>query len=257
MQHDQKIALVTGGSRGIGAAICQALAGVGYAVLVNYRSNEAAAQQVLQSIRQQGGEAASVQADISDERDRQRLVSEAFAWKGGLHLLVNNAGIAPAVRADILDITEADYRHVLEVNLHGTFFLSQAVAKRMLAEQAPEAVRAIVNISSVSAEIVSTNRAAYCIAKAGLAMATKLFADRLAGHGINVFEIRPGVIETDMTSGVKEKYDKLIAGGLSPIRRWGQPQDVAAAVAAIATGHFPFSTGQVFYVDGGMHIQRL
>lgn len=252
----QQVALVTGGSRGIGAGICQALAGQGLAVIVNYRRNADAAEQVVQSINRSGGSAVAVQADISRPDDRDRLVQQAFDWQGRLDVLVNNAGIAPPRRVDLLELEETEYRQVLEVNLNAVFFLSQAVVRRMLA-QPGESRRVIINISSVSAEFASTDRAAYCISKAGMGMLTQLLAARLAGEGIGVYEIRPGITATDMTAPVKEKYDRMIADGLLPMPRWGQPEDVARIVAAIVAGHFDYATGQVFYADGGLHIRRL
>lgn len=251
------VALVTGGSRGIGAAICRALAGIGYAVVVNYRSNEAAANTVVEAIEQAGGRAVAVQADVSSPEDRLKLLQETLRRLGDVHLLVNNAGVAPPRRVDLLEIEEQEYRELLEIDLHGPFFLSRLVARHMLKHQDDETFRAIINISSVSAEMASVNRAAYCIAKAGMSMMSRLFAVRLADHGIRVYEIRPGIIATDMTARVRQQYDRLLADGLAPMRRWGQPEEVAQAVAAIARGDFAYSTGLVIYVDGGMHVQRL
>jgi NAD(P)-dependent dehydrogenase (short-subunit alcohol dehydrogenase family) len=196
-----------------------------------------------------------VRADVSDAADRQRLVDEAYREFGRVDLLVNNAGVAPDVRADILDATEASFDRLIAINLKGPYFLTQLVARRMV--EAGTAGR-IVTISSISAYTASVNRGDYCVAKAGLAMMTKLYATRLAEHGITVYEIRPGIVATDMTGAVKEKYDRLILEeGLTPIRRWGQPDDVGRAVVAIAQDLLPFSTGQVIDVDGGFHLQRL
>ena len=191
--------------------------------------------------------------------DRERLLAETLAAFGRIDLLVNNAGIGPRQRVDLLEVAETSYDEVMAVNLEGPFFLTQAVAKAMIALLKTGTIQApkIVNIGSISAYTASINRAEYCISKAGMAMMTALFADRLATEGINVYEIRPGIIETDLTSVAKAKYDALIADGLTPIRRWGQPEDVAAAVVAIAEGYLPFSTGEVINVDGGFHLRRL
>ncbi|HLT11387.1 MAG TPA: 3-ketoacyl-ACP reductase [Micromonosporaceae bacterium] len=251
-----RVALVTGASRGIGRGIAEALARAGYDVVVNYASNAEAAAKVVAEIEQAGQRGIAVQADISVTADRQRLVDATYDHFGRLDLLVNNAGVAPAVRADILDATEESFDRMIGVNLRGPYFLTQLVARRMI-EQRSEAPPKIVTISSISAYTASVNRGDYCLAKAGLAMMTALFATRLAEHGINVYEIRPGVIDTDMTGPVRERYDQLISDGLTPIRRWGQPDDVARAVVAIATDLLPFSTGQVIDVDGGFHLRAL
>jgi NAD(P)-dependent dehydrogenase (short-subunit alcohol dehydrogenase family) len=244
-------ALVTGASRGIGRGIALALAAAGHDVVVNYARNAAAAQEVGKLVEEYGVRARLVQADISVPADRHRLAAEA----GPVDLLVNNAGVAPEVRSDLLDATEESFDRVLSVNLKGPYFLTQLVARRMVAERVPGK---IVTISSVSAYAPSTNRGDYCLAKAGLAMMTQLYAARLAEHGITVYEIRPGIIATDMTGPVKAKYDRLIhEEGVTPIRRWGQPEDVGKAVVAIAQGLLPYSTGQVIDVDGGFHIRTL
>jgi NAD(P)-dependent dehydrogenase (short-subunit alcohol dehydrogenase family) len=198
-------------------------------------------------------------ADVTVSADRERLVLETLDRFGRIDLLVNNAGIGPRQRLDILETSEESMHEVLGVNLIGPFFLTQLVARKMivLIEQKVVDHPKIVNIGSISAFTSSINRPEYCISKAGVAMSTLLFADRLAGQGINVYEIRPGIIETPLTAGVKEKYDKLIAEGITPIQRWGQPEDIGKAIVAIAEGYLPFSTGQVINVDGGFHIQRL
>jgi NAD(P)-dependent dehydrogenase (short-subunit alcohol dehydrogenase family) len=252
MGRDRKTALVTGASRGIGKAIAIALAGAGYDVVVNYVRNAAAAEEVAREITAAGGRAQLIQADISIAADRKRLVADGL---GAIDLLVNNAGIAPDVRADILEASEASFDRMIETNLKGPYFLTQLVARRMIEQKVPGK---IVTISSVSAYTASTSRGDYCVAKAGLSMMTSLFAARLAAHGINVYEIRPGIIETDMTGPVKAKYDELIhEKDLTPIARWGKPEDVAKAVVAVATDLLPFSTGQVIDVDGGFHLRRL
>lgn len=256
-----RTAIVTGASRGIGRAIAVALGAGGGRVVINYNSNRQAADDCAREIESLGGLAMTVQADIGDPAGRRQLVEEAVGRFGVIDLLVNNAGIAPKVRADILDATEESFDQLIATNLKGPYFLSQAVARHMIAKRGeidPSLIPAIVNVSSISAYTASVNRGDYCLSKAGIAMMTQLFAARLAEHGINVFEVRPGIIATDMTGPVKAKYDKLILeDGLLPIRRWGQPEDVAKAVLAIAHGLFPYSTGQVFDVDGGFHIRRL
>ena len=196
---------------------------------------------------------------MAQTADRERLLADTLAAFGRIDLLVNNAGMGPRQRVDLLEVAEASYDEVMAVNLEGPFFLTQAAAKAMIALLKAGTIHApkIVNIGSISAYTASINRAEYCISKAGMAMMTALFADRLATEGINVYEIRPGIIETDLTSVAKAKYDALIADGLTPIRRWGQPEDVAAAVVAIAEGYLPFSTGEVINVDGGFHLRRL
>lgn len=259
MASKQRAALVTGAGRGIGRGIALALAAVGWAVGVNYRANAGAADETAAAIRAAGGEATALQADISRADERDRLVTTLLDTYGRVDLLVNNAGMAPRQRMDILATTEASYDEVMTVNLKGPFFLTQTVANtmiRLLREQVVTAPK-IINIGSISAYTSSPNRGEYCISKAGMGMMTLLFADRLAEYGINVYEVRPGIIATDMTSGVTEKYDRLIADGLTPIRRWGQPEDVARAVVALAEDYFPFSTGEILNVDGGFGFHRL
>jgi NAD(P)-dependent dehydrogenase (short-subunit alcohol dehydrogenase family) len=257
--HDRPVALVTGGSRGIGRAICLKLGAFGYAVAVNYASRRDAADEVVAQISAAGGRAIAARANVAAAPDRERLLATALDAFGRLDVLVNNAGIASPGRKDLLEATEAGWDEVFAINLKGPFFLTQLAARKMI-----ELVRAgsisdgkIINISSVSAYTASVNRGDYCMSKAALSMMTWLFAERLASEGISVFEISPGVIETDMTGPVRDKYDKLIAEGITPIRRWGQPDDVARAVEAIVKGYFPFSTGERLNVDGGFHMRRL
>jgi NAD(P)-dependent dehydrogenase (short-subunit alcohol dehydrogenase family) len=256
---NNKVAIVTGGGRGIGRGIVLALAARGWSVTVNYRGNAAAAEETARLTAEAGGQALMVQADIGAAEDRNRLVEATLDRFGRIDLLVNNAGMAPRVRMDLLQTGEESYDEVMAVNLKGPFFLTQRVANAMIElGQAGTVQRpAIVNIGSISAYTSSPNRGEYCISKAGIGMMTALFADRLAEYGINVYEVRPGIIETDMTSAVTEKYNKLISEGLTPIRRWGHPDDVARAVVALAEGAFPFSTGEIINVDGGFHLRRL
>jgi len=254
-----RVALVTGAGRGIGRGIALALGGGGWRVGVNYRSDAAAAAQTVSNIQALGGEAAALQADIASATDRQRLLEQVRQQWGRLDLLVNNAGMAPRRRADLLEMSEASYDEVMAANLKGPFFLTQQAAIWM-AELKREGVTPdpmIINIGSISANTASLNRGEYCLSKAGIGMLTVLFAVRLAEAGIRVYEVRPGIIATDMTAAVQEKYDQMIAGGLLPLRRWGQPEDVAKAVLALAEGALPYSTGEVIYVDGGFHLRRL
>lgn len=258
----KKSVLVTGASRGIGRGIAIELAKSGHRIAINYAGNAEAAAEALALVKAAGGDGFIVQGDVAVAADRERLLAETVKNFGRIDLLVNNAGVAPKVRADLLDAGEESFDRLFAINLKGPYFLTQLVAKQMLA-QAPDAEGfrgRIVNITSISVYTASINRGDYCMVKAGLAMMTKLFADRLANDGINVYEIRPGVIATDMTGAVKAKYDKLILEderGITPIRRWGKPEDIGRAVDAIAADKFPFSTGTAFDVDGGFHLQRL
>ncbi|MFO0866408.1 MAG: 3-ketoacyl-ACP reductase [Gemmataceae bacterium] len=251
------VALVTGGSRGIGRGVCIALAKAGYAMAVNYQGNEAAARETM-SLLPANTEAIVCQGDVSSATDRGRLVDAVFARWGRIDVLVNNAGITSVGRKDILEATEESWDQVLGINLKGPFFLSQRVAQEMLrlkTEQLGNFEPAIVNVTSVSAYALSLNRGDYCISKAGLSIASQLFALRLADLGIRVYEVRPGIIGSDMTSGAIEKYTKAIAEGLTPIRRWGTPEDVGKAVVALVTGALPYSTGEVVNIDGGFHLR--
>ncbi|MEV7228355.1 3-ketoacyl-ACP reductase [Polymorphospora sp. NPDC051019] len=255
-----RAAIVTGGSRGIGRGIVRSLAGAGYDVVVNYASNADAAKEVGAEVEALGQRAHLVQADVSVTADRQKLVDEAITAFGRLDLLVSNAGVAPDVRADMLEASEESFDRLIRINLKGPYFLAQAAARKMIEQIEAGMVTApkIVIVSSISTYTASVNRGDYCVSKAGLGMVAQLFAARLAEHGINVYEIRPGIIETDMTGGVKAKYDDLIFNqGITPIRRWGQPEDVGRAVVAVATDLLPFSTGQVIDVDGGFHLRTL
>jgi NAD(P)-dependent dehydrogenase (short-subunit alcohol dehydrogenase family) len=249
---------VTGGSRGIGRAIALALAGEGFDLVINYASNASAAAETQALAEAAGAAAITVKADIASSSDRAALLERAWERFGRIDMLVNNAGVAPAVRTDLLDATEESFDRVLATNLKGPYFLTQQAARRMMSQDGGGSGCRIVIIGSVSAYAPSVNRGEYCVAKAGLAMMNKLFAVRLADAGINVYEIRPGIIATDMTAAVKETYDRLIVDqGLTPIRRWGRTEDVARAVVAVARDLLPFSTGQVIDVDGGFHLHKL
>lgn len=253
----QPVAIVTGASRGIGRAIALRLAAERLAVVVNYHASADAAGEVVAQITAAGGRALAVKADVGKAADRQALVAAAGTL-GRLGVLVNNAGITSPGRRDLLEATEESFDTVFATNLKGPFFLAQLAARQMIAQPAAGPRRGtIVNVSSISAYAVSTNRADYCMAKAAMQMMTWLLADRLAEYQIYAYEVCPGVIASDMTAPVKEKYDKLIADGLTPIRRWGQPEDVAAAVALLVRGELAFTTGDRINVDGGFHIRRL
>lgn len=256
---DKRTALVTGGSRGIGRGIALALAADGWNVGVNYRGNAQAAAEVVDAIKAGGGEAIAIGADVASLDDHQPMLDAVIGAFGRLDLLVNNAGIGPRVRVDLLEMTVESYDEVMGVNLRGPFFLTQRASKFMIEQVEAGTIpsAAIVNIGSINAYTASINRGEYSMSKAGLGMMTALFGDRLARHGINVYEVRPGIIETDLTQVAKAKYDTLIAEGLTPFPRWGQPEDVGRAVAAIVSGAFPFSTGEVINVDGGYHLRRL
>lgn len=257
---DKPVAVVTGASRGIGRAIALELAQLGYDIVITYcKANNSLVIQTEAEIRATGASCLSIRADVSNRDNRQMLVDTVRREIGRCDMLVNNAGVAPNQRADVLEASEESFDRVLDINLKGPYFLTQLVSNWMIAqkEDNPERAFRIVNTGSISAYTSSPARGEYCISKAGISMMTTLYADRLAEYGIGVFEIRPGVIETDMTSVVKEKYDNLIANGLTPIKRWGLPEDVAKAVGAIAEGRLDFSTGQVINVDGGFHMRRL
>jgi NAD(P)-dependent dehydrogenase (short-subunit alcohol dehydrogenase family) len=260
-------ALITGASRGIGRGIALELAGTPHDLVINYAGNEAAARQTAADCvaaaqaRGQAIRAEIFRADVGSPADRAALIDFTRSTFGRLDVLVNNAGITSIGRADILEATEDHWDRLMAVNLKGPFFLTQAAARWMIEQHAspPPGIRTpkIVTISSISAHTVSTNRADYCMAKTALNMMTQLYAARLADHGIQVFEIRPGVIDSDMTAPVKDKYDTLVAGGLAPMRRWGTPGDVGKAVAAIVLDYLPYSTGDTRNVDGGFHVRRL
>ncbi len=258
----KKVALITGAGRGIGLGIALALASDPIApcdiVVMDIHPDEVVIP-ALGELREQGAEVLYCRADVTDREARQRALDEIKARFGRLNVLVNNAGVAPRVRADILEATEESFDWVMNINLKGPYFLTQAVANWMIAQRNadPAFEGCIVNVSSVSATVASPSRGEYCISKAGVSMATMLWAARLGEFEIPVYEVRPGVIKTDMTATVQAKYDKLIAEGLMVQARWGYPDDIGKAVAALARGDFAYSTGQVIMVDGGMTLQRL
>ena len=256
-----KIALVTGGSRGIGFGIAERLAMEHWDLVINGVRPEDAVGGALSKLRRHGVRVAYARGDIGSADGRTAILAacDGFSGRKALNLLVNNAGVAPRVRADLLDTSEESYDYVVDTNLKGTFFLTQAVARRMVAAKAedPSYEASIVTITSISATVASTNRGEYCIAKACLSMFSQLFAARLGASGIPVYEVRPGVIKTDMTAGVAEKYEHLIKSGLFVQARWGLPEDVVKSVASLARRDLPYSTGQVIVVDGGMTIPRL
>jgi 3-oxoacyl-[acyl-carrier protein] reductase len=250
---------VTGGTRGIGLGIARALAREGWNLALCGTRSAADVSATLDELRQSGGTVDYDVADLSRPADRVSLEETLLEKYGALHALVNNAGRAPRVRADLLDAGEDSFEEVIRTNLQGPYFLTQAVAREQVARRQadPSFTAAIVFITSVSAEMASVNRGEYCVSKAGLSMASRLFALRLAGHGIPVYEVRPGIIATDMTAGVKEAYDMRIADGLVPERRWGTPEDVGRVVAALLRGDAPYATGSVIDVDGGLSLPRL
>ena len=254
-----QVALVTGAARGIGRGIAVKLAANGFDVAIVYVAADDAAQDAVSACVAQGQRAIAIKANIGDTDNRQRIIETIKNEFGRLDVLVNNAGVAPKERADVLSASEDSYDWVMNINLKGPTFLTQLAANWMIEQrQRDETIEPkIINISSISAYTSSPNRGEYCISKSGMSMLTLLYADRLAEYGINVYEVRPGIIKTDMTAKVTEKYDKLIANGLYPIRRWGTPEDIAKAVVAIADGALPFSTGEVINVDGGFHMKRL
>ena len=255
----EKVAFVTGSSRSIGLAVAARLAGEGYAVAMNSRQSAESVKEAVEKVKAFGNPVLYLQGDLALTEDRNGMVARLMQEFGRIDLLVNNAGVGPKVRMDILETTEESVDFVLGVNLRGTFFLSQAIANIMIGEKRkhPELSPMIINISSVSAYTTSLNRGEYCISKAGVSMITQLFADRLAEEGIRVYEIRPGIIETELTAKVRDKYTPLIEGGLLPIKRWGQPEDVAQAIFTLSSGGLLYSTGDVINVDGGFHLRRL
>jgi len=255
-----RVALITGSTRGIGRGIAGQLAKKGINIALNGRSRGEHVGEAIEVCSKEGVEVDFFQADISDSEAHRSLLDEIQDKWGRLDILVNNAGVAPTERKDILQSKEESFDRVLRINLKGPYFLTQKVSNWMIEQKKQNSSREpiIVNISSLSAYTSSPSRGEYCISKAGISMMTKLYADRLAEFGINVYEIRPGIISTDMTEGVREKYDRMIyEEDLLPIERWGEPEDVGKAISALAEGGYPYTTGEVINVDGGFHLRRL
>lgn len=254
----KKTAIVTGGSRGIGFAIVKRLGQDGFRVVIMDMNPQEDYQENFDELSATGTEYLYIRGNICSPEDRSRMIKETVETFGGIHVLVNNAGVAPKVRADLLDMEEESFDRVIGINTKGNMFLTQAVAKQMLKQPVAGKKRGtIINISSCSSVVSSTGRGEYCVSKAGVSMLTTLYADRLAGEGILVHEVRPGVIATDMTSTVQEKYNRLIESGAFPIARWGTPEDIAGAVSTLAGDDFLYTTGNYIDVDGGFHIMRL
>lgn len=255
----KKVALITGGSRGIGFGIACHLAKNGFDIAINGVREESAVQDAIKTLEDLRARVIYCQGSIASTTDRKKIIQQVKDQFGRLNVLVNNAGIAPQERRDVLETTEESFDDVVSTNLKGNYFLTQQVANWMIEQKNSDITfkGCIINVSSISATVASVNRGEYCISKAGLSMSTQLFAVRLGEFDIPVYEVRPGIISTDMTSGVKSKYDKLIEDGLTVQKRWGFPDDVGSVVASLATGNFPYSTGQVIMVDGGLTIPRL
>lgn len=254
-----KIAFITGGTRGIGFGVALALGKAGFDLAVNGMRNEVDVTDALEELRNLGVNVAYFQGNVAVREDRQAMLDKILSHFGAVNVLVNNAGIAPRERADILHAKEEIWDEVMDINLKGPYFLTQLFANYFVDKKLdnPLFEASIINISSISAFVASVNRGEYCISKAGIAMATKLWATRLGEYDIPVYEIQPGIIKTDMTAGVVEKYDKLFQEGISLQRRWGLPDDVGKVAAMLAQGNMPYATGQAIKVDGGLHIQRL
>ncbi|MEP6949169.1 MAG: 3-ketoacyl-ACP reductase [Ginsengibacter sp.] len=255
----KRVALITGGSRGIGFGIAVQLAADGFDLAINGTRSAGDVADAINKLKGAGNDVIYCQGNISSSTDRENIIGQVREHYGKLHILVNNAGVAPKERKDILNATEESFDDVISTNLKGTYFLTQRAANWMVEQKKNDQgfSGCIINISSISATVASVNRGEYCISKAGISMATQLFAARLGEFDIPVFEVRPGVIFTDMTTGAKEKYDKLIEEGLCVQKRWGEPEDVGRSVASLARGEFRYSTGQVIMVDGGLTIPRL
>jgi NAD(P)-dependent dehydrogenase (short-subunit alcohol dehydrogenase family) len=254
------VSLITGAARGIGRGIAEALAKEGFDIVIADILSKDDAREAIASCEKLGAKVLFVQSDISKADSRIQMLNTIKKEMGRLDILVNNAGVAPKVRTDILEATEESFDRVMTINLKGPYFLTQLVANWMIEQKKADPSRTpmIINIASNSAYTSSTGRGEYCVSKAGISMMTKLYADRLSEFGINVYEIRPGIIKTDMTAGVKEKYDNLIFNqGITPLKRWGLPEDIAKACVAFARGYLPYSTGEVVNVDGGFHLRRL
>lgn len=255
----KRVALITGGTRGLGLGIAERLADDGFALAINGRREPQDVAAVVERLQGLGTEVIYCQADVADATDRQQMVEQIRDSFGRLDVLVNNAGVAPNQRADVLEASEESFDRLITINLKGPYFLTQLVANWMVEQRQADSKFAgvIVNVSSVSAELASVNRGDYCISKAGVSMATKLWAMRLAEFGIQVYEVRPGIFRTDMTDAVKEKYDQLLAEGLTLEPRWGDPAELGRAVGLLVGGELSYATGNVLTIDGGMTLPRL
>ncbi len=259
--NEKRTAIITGGNRGIGFGVATRLAREGWRLAICATREESDCAEAIDALRDTGAEVFYARMNVAESVSRETALAAIRERFGAVHLLVNNAGVAPLERLDLLETTEESFERVMRINLKGPFFLTQAVARIMLeqrehAREHPGVPAAIVNVSSISATVASTSRGEYCLSKAAVSMSTQLWAVRLAERGINVYEVRPGIIRTDMTAAVREKYDRKIAEGLIPQMRWGTPDDVGAAVAMLARGDLSYSTGQVLLVDGGQTLQR-
>jgi NAD(P)-dependent dehydrogenase (short-subunit alcohol dehydrogenase family) len=259
MENRKKVALITGGARGIGLGIARYLGAEGIKLVLCGRKPAGEVEEVLEGLREIGTHVIYVKCDISSEKERAHLLNEIWKEFGQLNILINNAGVAPRERKDLLEATEEDFEWLMRINLQGPYFLTQAVANLMLEQKKKSAgfSGCIVNVTSVSAEVASVNRGEYCVSKAGLSMMSKLFATKLGEYNIPVYEVRPGIIKTDMTSGVTEKYDKLIDEGLTIQPKWGTPDNIGRAVLSLVKGDFSYASGQVFTIDGGLTVPRL
>ncbi|HUI10499.1 MAG TPA: 3-ketoacyl-ACP reductase [Bacteroidota bacterium] len=264
MDTSTPVILVTGASRGLGRGIALRLAELGFSVAINYAGNRAAATETATACASRAPSGAQrfipLKCDVGSEAERESLVNDTLGQFGRIDALVNNAGMGPRVRSDITEATVGSFREVVATNLEGPYFLTQSVVRYWLREKPRPLLKrgfTVIFNTSISALTASLNRGEYCVSKAGLSMGAHLWALRLAGEGIGVFELRPGIMATDMTAGVKEKYDAMIASGAVPMRRWGTPEDVGSAVGSILSGDFPYSTGEIIYIDGGLHLPRL
>lgn len=259
MENRKKVALITGGTRGIGLGIARYLGADGINLVLCGRKPESEVEEVIEGLKEMGTHVIYIQCDISSEKERARLLDETWKEYGQLNILINNAGVAPRERKDLLEAKEEDFEWLMRINLQGPYFLTQAVANLMLKqkEESSGFSGCIVNVTSISAEVASVNRGEYCVSKAGLSMMSKLYAARLGQYDIPVYEVRPGIISTDMTSGVTDKYDKLIEEGLTIQPRWGTPDNIGRAVSSLVKGDFSYASGQIFTIDGGMTVPRL
>jgi NAD(P)-dependent dehydrogenase (short-subunit alcohol dehydrogenase family) len=259
MEKRKKVALITGGARGIGLGIARYLGAEGIKLVLCGRKSPEEVKEVIDGLKEIGTHVIYVKCDISSAEDRKRLLDEIWKEFGQLNILINNAGVAPRERKDLLEATEEDFEWLMKINLQGPYFLTQSVANLMIQQKAESSgfSGSIVNVTSISAEFASVNRGEYCVSKAGLSMMSKLFATKLGEHNIPVYEVRPGIIKTDMTSGVTEKYDKLIDEGLTIQPQWGTPDNIGRAVLSLVKGDFSYASGQVFTIDGGLTVPRL